>query len=169
MTRISAVLVACALIAIPAAHAAPAKPASCELTLDADKIDANIQSGKGGTASGNVIVTQCDMKMQANAVRVTMANNQYDQIIATGKVVLISQKSGIVTGDNGVYEVPKKVVTMTGHVVLKNGTNVLTGTQLTYNVATGQAHVDAAPAAAGAGTGTGRVHAVLTPPDSSPK
>lgn len=162
-------LLAC-LMGSAAAHAAPAPAApkqNCAMTLDADKIDANVTNGKGGVASGNVVVTQCDMKMQANTVRVTMANNRYDQIIASGKVVLVSQKSGVVTSDNGVYDVPKKFITLTGHVVLKDGKNVLTGTHGTYNLATGVAMVDAPPGTPGATNG--RVHAVLTQPDSGGK
>jgi lipopolysaccharide export system protein LptA len=154
-----------------AAAPAPGPKKSCELALDADKVEANVVGGKGGVASGNVVITQCDMKLRADTVRVMMANKQYDRIVANGKVLLISAKSGVVSGDTGVYDVARQLVTVTGHVVLKDGANVFSGTQLTYNVATGDAHFDAAATAAGApGTpaaGNGRVHAILSPPAES--
>jgi lipopolysaccharide export system protein LptA len=149
----------------PTSAAKPALKPECVINMDMDKADASIVSGKGGVATGNVVVTQCGMKMRADTVRVTMANNQYDKIIATGKVVLISEKSGVITGDNGVYEVPKQFVTMTGHVVLKNGKDVFTGTRGSYDLTTGFAHVDAP--ASSPGSSDGRVHAILTPPPDS--
>lgn len=162
MKTVVAFLVAFAGGAAFAAHAAPAPKQNCGLDLYADKVDASVTNGKGGTATGNVVVTQCDMKMRADAVNVTMANGQYDRIIAKGKIVLISEKSGVVTADDGVYDVAKRLVTLTGRVVLKNGANVLSGTRGTYNLATGVAMVDAPSGAPGGGNG--RVHAILTPP-----
>jgi lipopolysaccharide export system protein LptA len=149
-----------------AAAAAPEPKKNCELALDADKVDANVIGGKGGVASGDVRITQCDMKLRADTVRVEMSGGQYSRIVANGKVLLISAKSGVVSGDTGVYDVPRRLVTVTGHVVLKDGANVFSGTQLTYNVTTGDAHFDAAPLASAPGTpaGNGRVHAILTPP-----
>lgn len=154
------------------AQAAPEPKKNCELVLDAVNVDANVVGGKGGVASGNVVITQCDMKLRADTVRLEMANGQYNRIVANGKVLLISEKSGVASGDTGVYEVPRKLVTMTGHVVLKDGKNVLSGTHLTYNVATGEAHVDAAPVAAAApgapaAASNGKVHVILTPPADS--
>lgn len=151
---------------LAAQAATPAPKQSCELTLDADKVDGDTRNQSGVVATGNVVVTQCDMKMRADTVRATMANGHYDKIIANGKIVLVSQRAGVVTGDNGVYEVARKLVTLTGRVVLKDGKNVLTGTRGTYNLATGVAMVDAPSATPG--TGSGRVHAVLNPQEAAP-
>jgi lipopolysaccharide export system protein LptA len=163
MKNLAVCIFAFALGVSAAAHAAPAPKQECQLTVDADKIDGEVLKGKDGTATGNVVITQCAMKIHADSVNMTTRNNQPDRIVATGRVVLISEKSGVATGDNGVYEVAKNLVTMTGHVVLKDGKNVLTGNHLTYNLTTGVAQVD--PGAAG-----GRVHAVLSQPaDPAPK
>ena len=154
------------LLLVPAAAAAAPEPKqSCVITVDADKVVGN-EKNSTGVLSGNVIVTSCDMKLHADTVHVTYVANQPDKIAANGHVVVMSQKGGTASGDNGVYDVPKKVVTLTGKVVLKQGTNVLSGTHATYNVVTGLAQVDAgsSPASGTAAASTGRVHAILTPP-----
>ena len=45
---------------------------------------------------------------------------------------------GTATGDNGVYDVVPRTVTLTGHVVLTKQKNVMRGTQMTVNLVTGQ-------------------------------
>jgi len=143
-----------------AAAPAPLK-GNCEISVDADKVTAN-EKDNTGVLSGNVVVTSCDMKMRTDIVHVTYVSKQPDKITATGHVVVVSQKSGIASGDSGVYDVPKKLITLEGHVVLKHDKNVLSGTHGTYNLATGIAQVDSKPSAPG--SSDGRVHMVLTPP-----
>ena len=140
---------------------AQAQPAlgkkNCETVLDADKVTDDQKSGQVA-ASGNAIVTQCDVKMRADTITY---DRKAQRATANGHIVVVSQKSGIVSGDSGVYDVPKKLITLTGRVVLKQGGNVLEGTHGTYNVATGIAQIDAAPTAPGAAKG--RVRVVLPP------
>ena len=88
-------------------------------TLDADKVTADQTTAKTCTSSGNVIVTQGDIKMHADS------DATYDRKAAS-KIYRhrpcgggFAEQSGIVSGDTGVYDVPKKLVTLTGHVVLK--------------------------------------------------
>lgn len=147
------------------AVAAPEPKQNCAISVDADKVVGNEKSNTGDL-SGNVVVTSCDMKLHADMIHVAYVANQPDKITATGHVVVVSQKGGIASGDTGIYDVPKKLVTLTGRVVLKQGQNVLSGTHGTYNLATGIAQVDAGnPNGTQAGTTTngGRVHAILTP------
>ena len=76
-----------------------------------------------------------------------------------------ASKSGTATGDQGVYSVVPRTVVMTGNVVLKKGKDVMRGTQLTVNMATGQAVLGGGvKGQAGTGTqGSSRVQAVFTP------
>ena len=154
-----------AALAVPAGQAAPAaKPiagnSNAPINISSDSFQADLNS-KLGTWSGNVIVAQADMKLRANTVRMTTVNGKADKVTATGNVVVDSPKSGIVTGENGVYSVAPRIVVMTGNVVMKKGKDVMQGAQLTVNLATGQAVLGGGDK--GQTQGSGRVKAVFTP------
>ena len=146
-------------------HAAPAaKPiagdSNAPINISSDSFQADLNS-KLGTWSGNVIVTQADMKLRANTVRMTTVNGKADKVTATGNVVVDSPKSGIVTGETGVYSVVPRTVVLTGNVVLKKGKDVMRGAQLTVNLATGQAVLGGGVKSQA--QGNTRVQAVFTP------
>ncbi|MEY4706413.1 MAG: hypothetical protein RJB58_136 [Pseudomonadota bacterium] len=123
----------------PAAKSAPKRNnANADININSDSFQADL-NGKTGTWQGNVVVTQGDIKMRANSVRVTTLDGDADKVNASGNVVVDSPASGTATGDNGVYDVPRKIVTMIGNVVLKKDKNVMRGSQLTVNLVTGQA------------------------------
>jgi lipopolysaccharide export system protein LptA len=130
------------------------------INISSDSFQADLNS-KLGTWSGNVIVTQADMKLRANTVRMSTVNGKADKVTANGNVVVDSPKSGIVTGENGVYSVAPRTVVMTGNVVLKKGKDVMRGAQLTVNLATGQAVLGGG--VKGQTQGSTRVQAVFTP------
>jgi lipopolysaccharide export system protein LptA len=130
-----------------ALEAQPAKPSAkpssaakdnCEINATSDKFIADL-NGKTGQFVGNVVVTQCDTRLRADTVRITTVNNQADKVNASGNVVVDSPKSGTATGQTGVYDVPRRMVTMSGNVVLKKGKDVARGQQLTVNLTTGEA------------------------------
>ncbi len=154
---------ASSLQAAPAAAPA-AKPlasgSNAPINISSDSFQADLNS-KLGTWSGNVIVTQADMKLRANTVRMTTVDGKADKVTANGNVVVDSPKSGIVTGENGVYSVVPRTVVMTGNVVLKKGKDVMRGAQLTVNLATGQAVLGGG--VKGQTQGSTRVQAVFTP------
>ena len=136
-----------------------AKPAAkrnnsnSDINISSDTFLADL-NGKTGTWQGNVVVVQGDMKL-----RVTTVKGDPEKVIATGNVVVDSPTVGTLTGENGVYAVGPKTVTMNGNVVLKKGKDVMRGSQLTANLVTGQATLGGAKAA---GT-SGRVQAVFHP------
>jgi lipopolysaccharide export system protein LptA len=153
----------------PAAAQKPARPdANAPINISADKLllDSN---AKTGTYSGNVVVTQGDIRMRANSVRVNVVgkDNRPDKVLASGNVVVDSPNSGTATGDTAVYDVNPKLVTLTGHVVLKRAKDVMTGSQLTVNLVTGQATLGARPGAPTASSTPGRVQGVFTPSGDS--
>ncbi|MEI9994157.1 MAG: lipopolysaccharide transport periplasmic protein LptA [Rhizomicrobium sp.] len=119
-----------------------------------------------GTYTGNVVITQGDIKMRANTVRINVIANKPNKIYANGNVVVIST-SGTATGDAGVYDVAPRLVTLTGHVVLTKEKNVMRGQQLTVNLVTGVAQLGGGSGVAGTHGGGGRVQGVFTPPPQS--
>ena len=137
--------------------------ANAPVNIAADKFVAD-ENAKTGTYSGNVIVTQGDMRMRANTVRMNVVgnDNKLDKIFAQGNVVVDSPNSGTVTGDNGVYNVEQRTVLLTGHVVLTKQNNSMRGAQMTVNLVTGIATLGGGAAAA-PGAPTGRVQGIFTP------
>jgi lipopolysaccharide export system protein LptA len=167
MTRVIFLL---ALLTVPAVAAAPLAgkhDANAPINISADKFLAD-SNAKTGTWTGNVVVVQGDMRMRANSVRVNVVgkDNKPDKILASGNVVVDSPNSGTVTGDNGVYDVPARTVTMTGKVVLTREKDVMRGSRLTVNLETGVATLGGGAKAPGA-AGGGRVQGIFTPPPSS--
>jgi lipopolysaccharide export system protein LptA len=106
--------------------------------------------------TGNVVVHQGEVKLRADKMRAKLVNNAPTHLYADGRVV-IDAPNGIATGDNGVYEVTPRLVTLTGHVILTKDKNVLRGSKLLVNLISGQATLD------GGQGKTGRVQALFTP------
>jgi lipopolysaccharide export system protein LptA len=163
-----------ALLALPtglqaaAPAATPAKPVlgkhdnNAPINISSDSFQADL-NGKTGTWTGNVVVIQADMKLRANTVRMTTVNDKADKVMASGNVVVDSPKSGTVTGDNGVYSVVPRTILLTGNVVLKKGKDVMRGTQMTVNLATGQMVLGGGVKGQAGSQGSTRVQAVFTP------
>lgn len=126
------------------------------INVSADAFLADIK-GKTGTYSGNVIVTQGNLRLRADKVRVNVIENKPDKIEATGHVVFDSN-SGTAQGDVGVYDVGPRTITLNGHVVLAKDKNVMRGTTLVVNLVTGAATLQSK------GANGGRVQGLFTPP-----
>ncbi len=160
MRSLSASVAAAALIAV-AASAQQANFGKGMLNPDvpidvsADNFVADANA-KTGVYTGNVVIHQGEMKMRANTVRAQFVENKPNKIVATGKVV-IDAPSGVATGDNGIYEVNPRIITLTGNVVLTKDKNVMRGQQLVVNLITGLATLD------GGQGKTGRVQAMFSP------
>ncbi|HSZ73928.1 MAG TPA: lipopolysaccharide transport periplasmic protein LptA [Rhizomicrobium sp.] len=127
------------------------------IQVSSDSFLADVNA-KTGTYMGNVIVTQGDFRLRADKVKVLVAAGKPQKILANGNVVLATN-SGNAQGDNGVYDVPPRIVTLTGRVVLTKDKNVMRGTILVVNLITGAAKLNAQGAAGG-----GRVQGLFTPP-----
>jgi lipopolysaccharide export system protein LptA len=124
-----------------------------DVSADNFVADAN---AKTGVYTGNVVIHQGEVKMRANAVRAQFAENKPNKIYAQGHVV-IDAPSGVATGDNGIYDVNPRIITLTGNVVLTKEKNIMRGQQLVVNLITGQATLD------GGQGKSGRVQALFTP------
>lgn len=133
------------------------------ITINADQVQADLNA-KSLTYNGNVVVTQGDIRMRANTIKVNSVNGKADNIQAQGGVVVDSPASGTATGDTGVYQVAARTVTLTGRpVVLKRAKDVMRGTQLTINLVTGKAVLGAKAVAGAPALPGGRVQGVFTP------
>jgi lipopolysaccharide export system protein LptA len=137
------------------------RDANAPIEVSADRFDADINS-KTGTYSGNVLVKQGNFHLRADKVRVNVVSGKPDKIFANGNVVFTAP-SGNAQGDNGVYEVGPRLITLSGHVLLTKEKNVMRGSSLTVNLATGEARLGAK------GTASGRVQGLFTPPPQREK
>src|SRR5262249_37327814 len=117
------------------------RDANAPIEVSADRFDADFNS-KQGTYSGNVIVKQGDFRLRADKVRVNVVSGKPDKIFATGNVVF-SAPNGNAQGDDGVYDVAPRLITLNGHVLLTKEKNVMRGSTLTVNLITGQAQLGA--------------------------
>lgn len=82
------------------------------------------------------------------------------RIEARGGVTVVS-KDQTASGDLGVDDLPAKTITLSGHVVVTQGRNVIHGERVIVDTVTGNAHVEAAP-----GVPQGRVRALIMPQKS---
>ncbi len=147
------------IAALAAAHAATPQglglskhDTNAPIQVSADNFLADINA-KTGTYSGNVLVTQGDIHLRADKVRVNVVDGKPDKIFANGNVVLAAP-SGTAKGDDGVYNVGPRQITLTGHVVLTKEKSVMRGSTLTVNLVTGTAQL---------GNSGGRVQGLFVP------
>jgi len=117
---------------------------------------------KVGTYIGNVLVIQGDMRLRADKVKVNVAQGKPTRIEADGRVV-VNAPNGTATGDNGVYELGPRTITMIGHVVLTKEKDVMRGTKLVMDLNTNLAHMYAQ------GMPGNRVQGLFIPPPEKSK
>ena len=127
------------------------------IAVNADSFLADL-NGNTGTYTGNVIVTQGQVKLHADEVKVIAPAGRASRMEAQGHVV-VDSPSGQAIADNGVYDVPQQVLRLTGDVVLTKEQNVMRGTALEFSMATGLAKMTA-----GASTAAAAASADAAPP-----
>lgn len=129
------------------------------IEVTADRFDAD-KTSRTVLYTGHAVVRQSNMYLHTDTLRVVVPDGKTpDKIYARGHVVVTST-SGTATGDAGVYDVGPRVITLTGHVVLTRGDNVMRGEQLTVNLVSGVADLGGAPKG-------GRIQGMFTPKDIS--
>lgn len=136
----------------------------CQGPIDvtSDNFEGNYDT-KVGTYIGNVIVIRDQCRLRADKVIAeAVASKEINRLTAVGNVVFASA-SGTATGDNGVYDLDRKIVTLTGRkVVLVKGKDVMRGTTLVVDTSTGMAHLTAK------GLPGNRVHSSFVPKSQPP-
>lgn len=131
----------------PAHGALAGHNSNAPINVSSDNFVGNFET-KVGTYTGNVVVTQADYKLRADKVDVKVVDGKPSRFVATGNVVFISS-SGTATGDDGIYDLGPRTITLTGHVVLTKEKDVMHGTALTVNMNTGESHLTARGAPGG--------------------
>lgn len=124
----------------------------------ADRIEVQ-DKAKRVVLSGNVDINQSDLRMQAARTTVAYSDSgeiQIERIDATGGVQ-VNRGSEQARGDVAVYDFGRNVITMTGNVALRRGTDTLNGGRLVIDLDSGLSSVDGRAGAAGSGNGGGRV------------
>lgn len=145
MTRIGVV----AVVAMMLAGAALAQGTNIgfggvqhDTSLPVEVASDNLQIDQGdGTASfsGNVLITQGEMRLSAGAVRVVYAPGaagQISELRATGGVTLVNGAEAAEARE-AVYSIDSGTVVMTGDVILTQGQNALSSDTLTIDLNSG--------------------------------
>ena len=156
-----------------AGHAAVKHNTNLPVQIDADALEIQ-QEKKVAVFTGNVAARQGDLVLRSDSLAVDYgstkgaakkkdATPEISRLRAKGKVHLVSPNESA-RGDWAVYDVPGRVITMGGDVVLTRGENVLQGRHLIFNLVTGKSRIDGGSDKKAAGkTGSGRVRAVFNP------
>lgn len=164
-TLSASVVLACSLGAaqaqgVPNPFSGMGRDSDQPIAIAADSTTADIRN-ETATYAGNVRVEQGSLKMRSDTLAIKASKGAISRIEAKGNVVLASPQ-GQATGGNAVYDIADRVVRMSGKVILAQGPNILRGSSLVINLATGRAELTAQ-----GGVG-GRVEGVFVP-NKTPK
>lgn len=127
------------------------------IDVDADRIEV-LDSERQAVFTGNVHVRQADLSIEAARIRVNYEHgaNGGDPVIqrldADGNVRLISPTERA-TARFGIYDVPRRILTLIGDVKLNQGGNNISGNRLTIDLETGRSTMDGRTST-GASTGS---------------
>jgi lipopolysaccharide export system protein LptA len=123
--------------------------------------------------SGNVDVTQGDLRLRAARTTVAYSNQgslKIQRLDATGGVT-VTRGTESARGDVAVYDFNRRIITMAGNVGLRRGTDTLNGGRLVMDLNTGISTVDgrgggSSSALGGGRSGGGRVSGTFAAPKS---
>ena len=119
--------------------------------------------------SGNVIITQGDLRMTAGRTNVAYSDGgtlRIQRIDATGGVT-VTRGNERASGSAGVYDFNRRVIVLSGGVALRRGGDTLNGGRLTIDLNSGLSSVDGSAAGGPASsTNGGRVSGTFSVPDS---
>lgn len=119
--------------------------------------DTGSYEGNTVTLRGKAEILQGQNRLRADSISGLNQTGE-SRIEATGNVYFVTPTETI-RGDRAIYTTANDTVVITGDVILSQGQNVLTGASLTYNINTGSARMEGAPA----GASGNRVRGVFYP------
>ena len=149
------------------------------ISIEANSLEV-LQNEKKAIFTGSVVATQGDIHLKSNKMTVfykggglpggettstATAGSGISRIDVDGNVFLATPQESA-KGDKGVYNVDQKTIRLVGGVVLTKGQNVLKGSALEYNLATGKSLLNggvSGTTADGKPSGGGRVKALFVP------
>jgi lipopolysaccharide export system protein LptA len=130
----------------------------------ADRIEVQDRADRA-VLSGNVVVRQAELTLNAARLTVVYANErgiQIQRLDASGGVVVRSPAE-TARGQFAVYDLRKKIITMIGGVTLVRGASHVSGARLVLDLESGRAVMDGG-AAPGTSSQGGRVTGTFTVP-----
>ena len=130
----------------------------------ADRIEVQDRADRA-VFSGNVVVRQAELTLNAARLTVAYANTggiQIQRLDASGGVVVRSP-SETARGQFAIYDLNKKIITMIGGVTLTRGASHVSGARLVLDLESGRAVMDGG-AAPGTSNQGGRVTGTFTVP-----
>lgn len=134
----------------PAQEAGVASRAPAEGPLDISAERGEVFDTEGRVVySGDVNIIRGDTRLRADEVEAFFSRaagggfSELQRIVARGDVFYITPGE-IARGDQGVYDLVERQITLTGSVVLTQGCNVSTGEQLVANLDGGAARLTGA-------------------------
>lgn len=146
---------------------------SAPVDFSADRIEVQDRADRA-VVSGNVHVTQGDLVLDSARMTIAYKNVggvEIQRIDAAGNV-RVTRGQDRATGEVGIYDLNRRIITLLGNVHLYQGTNHLSGDRLVMDLNTGLSKVDGRAAGSGAGASGGRVSGTFTVPkrdESAPK
>jgi lipopolysaccharide export system protein LptA len=168
-----AAVAALALVAVLSAPAAAQENlmegfetgSSAPIEIDADSLEvAEEETARVSTFSGNVTVRRGPTTLKAAKIiiysdpgEIKQDADLFNRIEATGGVFVNSGEQ-TATGDRASFNMKSRVVTLSGNVVLTQGTNVINGDQLVVDLNSGRARIER--------TGGTQIRGVFTPSGS---
>ena len=142
------------------------------VNFSADRIEVQDRADRV-VVSGNVVVTQAGMTLNAARMTVAYRNGtggsgvEVDRIDASGNVV-VTKGSETARGNVAIYDLNSRLITMLGNVTLMQGSNRLSGGRLVIDLTSGRSTVDGRASGGGApgvtGGSGGRVSGTFTVP-----
>ena len=118
--------------------------------------------------SGNVVITQGDLRLTAGRTTVSYTDAgtlRIQRIDATGGVV-VTRGNERAQGNAGIYDFNRRVIILSGGVALRRGGDTLNGGRLTIDLNSGLSTVDGGGAAPGAQGSRGRVTGTFSVPNN---
>jgi lipopolysaccharide export system protein LptA len=109
----------------------------------ADRIEVQDRADRA-VFSGNVVVRQADLTLNAARLTVAYANTggiQIQRLDASGGVTVTSP-SETARGQFAIYDLNRRIITMIGNVTLVRGANHVNGARLVLDLDSGQAVMD---------------------------
>ncbi|HEX7875427.1 MAG TPA: LptA/OstA family protein [Sphingobium sp.] len=139
------------------------------VNFSADRIEVQDRADRV-VVSGNVVVTQAGMTLNAARMTVAYRNGvgdngvEVDRIDASGNVV-VTKGDQTARGNVAIYDLNSRLITMLGNVTLTQGANRLTGGRVVMDLTSGRSTVDGRSAGGGVSGGSGgRVSGTFTVP-----
>ncbi len=112
-----------------------------QLEINAETLEVDQETGVS-TFSGNVVVSQGEMRLTAQTLRIEYSatgegsRQRIDRLLADGGVTMVTESEAI-EARSAIYSLAEQTLEMTGDVVLVQGVNILAGERFFANLRAG--------------------------------